>query len=123
MSARSTSRGLPRGDDIHLTLKWRALSGREEDYHAFAHLLAEGSRAVAGHDKVPLNEYFKPTTWPVGEPLRDGYVISIPQDLPPGRHGIEVGLYSYPELQRLPVWGDDGRGTDRALLPPILVVE
>jgi hypothetical protein len=92
MSARSTNCGLPRGDDIHLALKWRALSEPEEDYHAFAHLLAEGSRAVVGHDKVPLNEYFRSTTWPVGEPLRDEHVISIPQDLPPGRYGLEVGV-------------------------------
>ncbi|MGB9299328.1 MAG: glycosyltransferase family 39 protein [Anaerolineae bacterium] len=111
------------GDDIHLALKWRALSEPKEDYHAFAHLLAEGSRAVAGHDKVPLNEYFRPTVWPVGEPLRDEYIISIPRDLPPGRYGLEVGLYSYPGLQRLPVFGYPARGADRALLPPILVVE
>ncbi len=111
------------GDDIHLALKWRALSEPKEDYHAFAHLLAEGSQAVAGHDKVPLNEYFRPTAWPVGEPLRDEYIISIPRDLPPGRYGLEVGLYSYPELERLPVLGDRGRDADRALLPPIFVVE
>ncbi|MCJ7620335.1 MAG: hypothetical protein MUP64_08985, partial [Anaerolineae bacterium] len=111
------------GDDIHLALKWRALSEPKEDYHAFAHLLAEGSRTVAGHDKGPLNEYFRATAWPVGEPLRDEYIISIPRDLPPGRYGLEVGLYSYPELQRLPVLGYPARGADRALLPPILVVE
>jgi mannosyltransferase len=111
------------GDDIHLALKWRALSEPREDYHAFAHLLADGSRVVAGHDKVPLNEYFRPTSWPVGEPLRDEYVISVPQDAPLGSYRLEVGLYSYPGLQRLPVLGEDGRGMDRALLPPVLVIE
>jgi hypothetical protein len=111
------------GDDIHLALKWIALSEPKEDYHAFAHLLGDGSQVVAGHDKVPLNEYFRPTAWPVGEPLRDEYVIPIPGDLPPGRYSLEVGLYSYPGLQRLPVLGAFGRDTDRVVLPSITVVD
>jgi mannosyltransferase len=111
------------GDDIHLALRWRALSEPKEDYHAFAHLLADGNRVVAGHDKVPLNEYFRPTAWPVGEPLRDEYVISIPRDLPLGTYSLEVGLYSYPGLQRLPILGALGRDSDRVLLPSIMVVE
>jgi hypothetical protein len=111
------------GDDIHLALKWRALREPKEDYHAFAHLLADEGRAVAGYDKVPLNEYFRPTAWPVGEPLRDEYVISIPRDLPSGRYTLEVGLYSYPGMQRLPVLGALGSDSDRVLLPSITVVE
>jgi hypothetical protein len=111
------------GDDVHLALKWRALSEPKEDYHAFAHLLADGSRVVAGHDKVPLNECFRPTAWPVGEPLRDEYVISIPRDLPPGTYSVEVGLYSYPGLERLPILGALGRDSDRVRLPSITVVE
>jgi hypothetical protein len=111
------------GDNIHLALKWRALSEPKEDYHAFAHLLAEGSLIVAGHDKVPLNEYFRPMSWPVGEALRDEYAIPIPQEVPPGSYRLEVGLYSYPAIERLTVMGDDARDTDRVLLPPILVVE
>ena len=109
------------GDDIHLALKWRAVSEPQEDYHAFVHLLRDGSQVVAGHDKVPLNPYFRPTAWRVGEPLRDEYVISIPQDLSPGMYGLEVGLYSYPELMRLPVVGDGQPDGDRVLLPPVMV--
>jgi hypothetical protein len=109
------------GDDIHLALQWRALTHLEQDYHAFVHLLDGRDQVVAGHDKVPLNDYFRPTAWQVGEPLRDEYVLSLPQDLPIGTYTLELGLYSYADLQRLPVVGTDQSQRDRVLLPPITV--
>lgn len=111
------------GDDIHLALQWQARTQLEQDYHAFAHLLNDRNVVVAGHDKLPLNDYFRPTVWPVGEPLRDEYVLSLPQDLSPGAYGLEVGLYSYPDLRRLPVARDSSLDRDRVLLSPIIVDE
>ncbi|NIN68538.1 MAG: hypothetical protein GTO63_28305 [Anaerolineae bacterium] len=110
------------GDDVHLALQWQALTRLEQDYHAFAHVLNHRGTIAAGHDKVPLNEYFRPTAWPVREPLRDEYVLSLPEDLPPGTYDVEVGLYSYPELERLLVSGTSGSERDRVLLPPITVL-
>ncbi len=109
------------GDDIHLALQWQALTRLEEDYHAFAHVLDDGDQVVAGHDKVPLNDYFRPTAWQMGEPLRDEYVLSLPQNLSVGTYKLELGIYSYPDLQRLPVVGADPSQHDRVLLPPIIV--
>jgi mannosyltransferase len=111
------------GDDIHLALKWQAFTHLSQDYHAFVHVLDSGNLIVAGHDKVPLNEYFRPTAWPVGEPLRDEYVLTLPEGLPAGTYEVEAGLYSYPELERVPVVGDSQRESDRVLLPPIIVEE
>jgi hypothetical protein len=110
------------GDDIHLALQWQALTPLRQDYHGFVHVLDRRGLVVAGHDKVPLNEYFRPTAWPVREPLRDEYVLSLPEDLPPGTYDVEVGLYSYPELERLPVVGTSRSERDRVLLPPITVL-
>ncbi|HJX38720.1 MAG TPA: glycosyltransferase family 39 protein [Anaerolineae bacterium] len=108
------------GEDIHLTLQWRALSRLQRDYHSFVHLLG-GGKVVAGHDKVPLNQYFRPTAWPVGEALRDEYVLTLPADLAPGTYQVEVGLYSYPELERLPVVEGQSSQGDRVLLTPVIV--
>ena len=109
------------GDDIHLALQWQALTHLEKDYHSFVHLLDDGDRIAAGHDKVPLNEYFRPAAWQVGEPLRDEYLLSLPRSLSAGTYTLEVGLYSYPDLQRLPVVGAGQSQRDRVLLPPIIV--
>lgn len=109
------------GSDIHLALQWQALTHLEEDYHAFVHVLDGGHRVVAGHDKVPLNDYFRPTAWPVGEPLRDEYVLSLPDDLPDGTYELEVGWYSYPDLERLPLVEASDAKRDRVLLPSIVV--
>lgn len=109
------------GSDIHLALRWRALTALDEDYHCFAHLLDGANHVVAGHDKVPLNAYFRPTAWQKGEPLRDEYVLSLPHDLPEGTYELEVGWYSYPDLERLPVVSVGGADVDRVLLPPVVV--
>lgn len=108
------------GEDIHLALQWRALSGLQEDYHSFVHLLG-AEKVMCGHDKVPLNQYFRPTAWPVGEHLRDEYVLALPADLAPGTYGVEVGLYSYPQLERLPVTGGQSSPGDRVLLTSVVV--
>jgi 4-amino-4-deoxy-L-arabinose transferase-like glycosyltransferase len=111
------------GEDIHLALRWRALRALTEDYHSFVHLLGPGDIVVAGQDKVPLNQYFRPAAWPVGEPLRDEYVLALPRDLIAGTYHVEVGLYSYPELERLPVVGGRTTERDRVLLTSIVVEE
>jgi hypothetical protein len=113
--------GFAPGDDVHVALQWRALSQPGEDYHAFVHLLDGSGALVVGHDKVPLNQYFRPSVWPVGEPLRDEYVLHLPEDLSPGTYALEIGLYSYPSLRRLYVDGGPSHGADRVLLPSIVV--
>jgi mannosyltransferase len=107
--------------DIHLALQWQALTHLEEDYHAFVHLLDDREQVVAAHDKVPLNNYFRPKAWQVGEPLRDEYVLSLPHNLSAGTYTLELGLYSYPDLKRLTVVEADQSQRDRVLLPPIIV--
>jgi mannosyltransferase len=108
------------GEEVHLALRWRALASLREDYHSFVHLLGDGN-LVAGHDKVPLNQYFRPTAWPVDELLRDEYVLALPDGLAPGAYQVEVGLYSYPAMERLHVVGGDFSGDDRVLLTSIIV--
>ena len=108
------------GEDIHLALQWRALSRLQEDYHSFVHLLGAG-KVVCGQDKVPLNQYFRPTAWPVGERLRDEYALTLPADLAPGTYAVEVGLYSYPELVRLTVTEGPSSPGDRVLLASVVV--
>ncbi len=109
------------GDDVHIAVQWQALVRPQEDYHAFVHMLDGGNQVVAGHDKVPLNDYFRPTAWQVGEPLRDEYLLSLPGDLSAGTYRLELGLYSYPALERLWIVGGDQSQRDRVLLPTIIV--
>jgi hypothetical protein len=53
--------------------------------------------------------------------LRDEYVLSLPSDLPDGTYELEVGWYSFLDLERLPlVEAGDGE-YDRELLPPVIV--
>jgi hypothetical protein len=108
------------GEDIHLALQWRALSKLQEDYHSFVHLLGAG-KVACGQDKVPLNQYFRPTAWPIGELLRDEYVLTLPADVAAGTYAVEVGLYSYPDLVRLTVIEGQSSPGDRVLLPSIEV--
>jgi hypothetical protein len=50
---------------------------------------------------------FYPTiAWPVGPLIEDMRSLPLPADLPPGEYQVQVGWYSLPEVQRLPVTQD-----------------
>jgi hypothetical protein len=46
----------------------------------------------------------------------DRHLIEVPENTPPGRYQIEVGLYDASTGERLPV---DGSDTDRILLEDV----
>ncbi|MBC7250096.1 MAG: hypothetical protein H5T62_07415, partial [Anaerolineae bacterium] len=102
-----TSRAYP-GGDLELTLVWQGLAAMDTDYHVFVHLEKEG-RLWAQGDNAP-GCGFKPTSaWQVGQVVVDpAYIVSLPEDVPPGEYPLLVGMYELDSGQRLPVYGADG---------------
>jgi hypothetical protein len=55
--------------------------------------------------------------------ITDVHQFQVAPDAPPGIYQVEVGLYSTPEMSRLPlVVGPGAEGADRVLLGPLRVV-
>jgi hypothetical protein len=89
---------------LSLTLYWQALTALPRDYTIFVHLLDAEGNLVAQHDNGPWWEVAIPTsTWQPGEKLRDQHRLDLPADLPPGSYQLQIGVYYWETLERLPV--------------------
>ena len=91
------------GGELLLTLFWRSLQPVNDDYHVFVHLLNQSNEKIAQRDGQPV-QWMRPTsTWQAGEQIVDHYGMRLPDDLPPGRYRVDVGLYDPVSGQRLPI--------------------
>lgn len=87
-------------NDLTLTLYWQALSQLPADYTIFVHLLGADGRPVAQDDRLPLNGLYPTSQWQVGEIFSHQVVL---RNVPAGEYNLVTGLYTYPDLSRLPV--------------------
>lgn len=85
--------------DVELT--WQALRQPAGDYTVFVHLLDSSGRLVAQHDGIPSEASFPTTLWRAGDTVTDLHHLD---GTPSSGVGLEVGLYTTPDLQRLPVF-------------------
>lgn len=102
------------GDALKITLYWQATAEISEDYTVFVHLLSPNGELVAQHDSPPA----LPTKlWVPGRLVVDSHVIPLPQSLPSASYELRVGMYHWPELERLPIVEPNGLdATGNALL-------
>jgi hypothetical protein len=97
-------------------------------YTVFLHLLDESGRLRWGHDYTPLGGAFPSylwfPKWLEGQRVYDPYRLELPQDLPPGRYWLEVGMYEMGSVRRIPQLGPDGTMIgDRYILGSLEVVQ
>lgn len=87
------SRSFRPGDRIELTVYWYAASPPiEYGYASFVHI-SNGGPPLAQADK--FNPAGRPTKeWTSTGYLYDPYIITLPQNMPPGEYQISVGLYT-----------------------------
>ncbi len=97
------------GDALALTLYWKSAAKIDRDYTVFVHLIDSDGRVRAQMDAQPFGGAYPTSLWDTGEVARDDYDLNLPRDLAPGTFRIEVGLYEYPSLARLPVMDADGK--------------
>ncbi len=92
------------GLNLAVTLYWQALAPMPLDYTIFVHLVGPDGQTIAQHDGQPAWEVPLPTsTWQPGEMLPDKHILNLPSELPPGDYRLEVGVYYWQTMERLPV--------------------
>jgi hypothetical protein len=88
------------GEELRVTLVWRAEGTGSESYHVFLHLLDQTGVLVTQSDGIPAM-WTRPTTgWLAGEYIIDTRTLSLPSDTPPGEYKLSSGLY-VPDGDRL----------------------
>lgn len=112
------------GGTLYLTLYWQAQRRMETSYKIFAHLLDVEERVWGQKDSIPVQGTCPTTGWLAGEVIVDEYEMPVKSDAPTGEYRIEVGMYDFETMERLPVYNEDGeRLGDRILLEKVKVEE
>jgi len=105
------------GEPVLLTLYWQAIGPVTHSYTVFTHVLDAHAQVQSQMDGQPVGGTRPTITWKSGEMIRDNYALLLPEDLAPGSYELEVGMYLWPEMTRLPVLGEAGQVIgDRVLL-------
>ena len=93
-----------------VSLRWRALAAPRADYTVFVHVLDAAGKLLAQQDGPPRDGSYPTSLWSAGEVVDDPHALALPAQ--PGLR-LEIGLYTYPDLRRLPLDG----GGDSLVLP------
>jgi hypothetical protein len=95
------------GEQLPLTLYWRAIAPVPDNLQVFAHLTRPAAHLWGQSDN--LNPGSVPTTrWPLDKYVRDEHKLAVLPGTPPGDYQLTVGLYTMVDSARVPVF--DGAG-------------
>jgi hypothetical protein len=97
---------LEAGETYSWTLVWHvgSLPPPGADYHWFNHLVDEAGKRVAQRDGVG----FPSRSWRVGDTVITWFDVPIAPDAAPGKYTMRVGMYTYPDVQNVPVVDEAG---------------
>lgn len=117
------------GDSLTVYLFWQTSERVRYNYTVSVQLIGTEYNPLtksplwAQDDHMPLRGAYPTSWWLVGIPFKDHYRLQIAQNTPPGEYQIVVVMYSYENLERLPVRGYGANAEFRyALLKPIRIV-
>jgi hypothetical protein len=119
----SIQSGFHPGNQMHLTLFWRALAKMDQNYTVFTHLVDTKGHIWGQKDNPPVDGFYPTSQWEEGEIVRDQYDIDISAEALPGEYQLEVGMYLVETGERLAVRGEEGPlPENRILLPPPVMI-
>lgn len=96
------------GQDLTLTLYWRAESAGNAEFKVFVHLVGPDGGLLSQHDGMPAEGTAPTSQWLDGEVVADGHVVPIPTDAPAGEYTLYTGMYAPDSGDRLPAADADG---------------
>jgi hypothetical protein len=93
------------GRSIALQTRWRIQQHPQQPFSLMAHLLDENGTPLAVGDGLGVSvDQLEP-----GDTLIQRHVFAIPPEAAPGTYWIQVGAYTYPDVERLPIMPDAGQ--------------
>jgi hypothetical protein len=94
------------GEALTVTLAWEAMVELSDQYVVFVHLLSSDGKLVAQHDAPPVGGVLPSSAWSPGTVFTYPVRVDLPDGLPAGDYRLQVGVYLWPSLERLPVLED-----------------
>lgn len=97
---------LPR-QRIEVLLYWQTRAPLTVDYTTFIHLIDPTTGTlIAQFDNPPVDGLVPTSKWTVGDVMVTRMMLELPSEMPPGNYDLLAGMYTYPDLVRLPVWSE-----------------
>ena len=103
------------GDTLTVTLTWEAKVKPTNRHVVFAHLLSSDGEMVAQHDDAPVGSVVPSAAWQAGATFQYPASVALPHDLSAGTYRLLVGVYVWPEIERLPILSDTLTSDDNVL--------
>ncbi|MHB8625942.1 MAG: hypothetical protein ACYDBJ_12050 [Aggregatilineales bacterium] len=75
------------------------------DYHLFIHLVNANGTTVAQYDNQPGSGAYPTTQWAANQEWTETDDLPL-TGITPGTYHLETGWYSYPDMQRIPVYAN-----------------
>ncbi len=98
----TNDKGQVTNDAGQIVLSWQTNAPLPLDYTIFIHFLDVNGNTVAQIDAQPEWVFPLPTSrWKPDERILTGH--SLPSSLPPGTYQLQLGLYNWQSLERLPL--------------------
>jgi hypothetical protein len=96
------------GQQLPLTLYWRATAPVPHNYQVFVHVTNPATTLWGQSDKLNPGD-FPSTRWPLDKFVWDDHRLQILPGTPPGEYRLSVGLYDLSSGQRAPIYNDAGQ--------------
>jgi hypothetical protein len=116
------------GAQLPVKLYWRTPAKIKERYTVFVQLVGTqynprtNGPLWAGHDGEPLDGGYPTTQWFENVLMADAHTLIVPPDAPPGEYELWAGLYTQPDIKRLPVYDAQGNLVgDHVVLGQVMV--
>jgi hypothetical protein len=96
------------GQQLPLTLYWRATAPVPHNYQVFVHLTNPATTLWGQSDKLNPGD-FPSSRWPLDRFVWDDHRLQVLPGTPPGEYRLAVGLYDLNSGRRAPVFDDAGQ--------------
>lgn len=110
----------PAGQPLGFALFWHARRAPGDERSVLVHLVDADGQVVAQGDGPPAGGARPVSGWRAGNYIRDDRTLDL-AGVPPGTYTLQIGMYRFPSIERLPLRADGQPQPDDVLALPLTV--
>ena len=110
------------GESLRVRLYWQPLAPMGEDYSVYLHLIGWAGERLGQRDSYLGMGTYPTSAWQVGHIVQETYLLPVKKapDAPIAAE-LNVGVYRFADMARLPIFDGEGRPIEHSVLTRIKV--
>lgn len=105
------------GETITVSVLWRGLKETNATHQRFLVLMDSQGKIVSQQDGAMFSDSFPSSALLPEQTLRADMPFALPDNLPPAKYTLGLGLYTWPDILRLPAVGDNNIRLPEDIIP------